>query len=97
LLNYWRGRSVRLLCLDEPAADLNAQETDGLNELLYSIRAEKEVALLFIEHHMSVVMRISGHVIVLNYGRTIADDTPEEVRNDPRVVAAYLGHEEVDL
>ena len=80
-----------LLCLDEPAAGLNARETDGLNELLYSIRAEKNIALLLIEHDMSVVMRISDHVVVLDYGKTIADGTPQEIRNDPRVVAAYLG------
>jgi branched-chain amino acid transport system ATP-binding protein len=80
-----------LLCLDEPAAGLNARETDGLNELLYSIRAEEGISILLIEHDMSVVMRISDHVVVLDYGKKIADGTAEEARNDPRVIAAYLG------
>jgi branched-chain amino acid transport system ATP-binding protein len=80
-----------LLCLDEPAAGLNARETEALNELLRSIRTDDKIALLLIEHDMSVVMRISDHVIVLDYGKTIADGAAEEVRNDPRVVAAYLG------
>ena len=80
-----------LLCLDEPAAGLNARETDGLNELLYSIRSQEGIALLLIEHDMSVVMRISDHVVVLDYGKKIADGTTEEARNDPRVIAAYLG------
>jgi len=80
-----------LLCLDEPAAGLNARETDGLNELLYSIRAEEGISILLIEHDMSVVMRISDHVVVLDYGKKIADGTTEEARNDPRVIAAYLG------
>ncbi len=86
-----------LLCLDEPAAGLNARETDGLNELLYSIRAQEGIALLLIEHDMSVVMRISDHVVVLDYGKKIADGTTEEARNDPRVIAAYLGVPDEDL
>ena len=80
-----------LLCLDEPAAGLNARESDALNELLFSIRAEDGVALLLIEHDMSVVMRISDHLVVLDYGKKIADGTSEAVRNNPQVIAAYLG------
>ena len=80
-----------LLCLDEPAAGLNARESEALNELLFSIRKEEGIALLLIEHDMSVVMRISDHLVVLDYGKKIADGTTEEARNDPRVIAAYLG------
>jgi branched-chain amino acid transport system ATP-binding protein len=86
-----------LLCLDEPAAGLNARESDGLNELLYSIRARDSIAILLIEHDMSVVMRISDHVVVLDYGKKIADGTTEEARNDPRVIAAYLGVPDEEL
>ncbi len=80
-----------LLCLDEPAAGLNPRESLELNTLLRAIRTDEGTSVLLIEHDMSVVMEISDHVVVLDYGTKISDGTPTEVKSDPKVVAAYLG------
>ncbi len=85
-----------LLCLDEPAAGLNPRESSELNALLKDIRREHGTSILLIEHDMSVVMEISDHVVVLDYGAKISDGSAEEVKTDPKVIAAYLGVAEED-
>jgi branched-chain amino acid transport system ATP-binding protein len=86
----------KVLCLDEPAAGFNPAEKEDLMDLIRTIRADGYTVLL-IEHDMKLVMGVTDRIVVLEFGRKLADDTPEVIRNDPRVIAAYLGEPEDDV
>lgn len=81
----------KLLLLDEPAAGMNPQETDELGEFIKRIRSEFDLTVFIIEHHMNLVMKISDRIYVIEFGKQIAEGVPEEIRNDPTVIEAYLG------
>ncbi len=84
-----------LLLLDEPAAGMNPQETKELDDLIIWIRDNEKIAILLIEHDMKLVMSLSDRIYVVDYGKKIAEGTPEEIKNNPAVIKAYLG-EEID-
>jgi branched-chain amino acid transport system ATP-binding protein len=86
----------KVLCLDEPAAGFNPAEKEELMDLIRTIRADGYTVLL-IEHDMKLVMGVTDRIVVLEFGRKLADDVPQEIRNDPRVIAAYLGEPEDDV
>jgi branched-chain amino acid transport system ATP-binding protein len=83
----------QLLLLDEPAAGMNPAESDALHQLILDLRARFQLTVLLVEHDMRLVMNLCERIIVLNYGKIIAEGKPEAVRTDPQVIAAYLGED----
>ena len=81
----------KLLMLDEPAAGLNPRETDDLKELISELRDQHQITVLLIEHDMKLVMSISDRIVVINQGRPLAAGTPDEIKQNPDVIKAYLG------
>lgn len=84
----------KVLCLDEPAAGMNPSEVDDLVGMIQKIRQAHDVTILLIEHHMSMVMAIADCIKVIEFGITIAEGKPDEIKNDPKVIEAYIGKEE---
>jgi branched-chain amino acid transport system ATP-binding protein len=91
------GTQPKILLLDEPAAGMNPSESDTLNELIFNIRQRFDLAIILVEHDMRLVMNLCSRIVVLNYGKTIASGSPEAVRGDPQVIAAYLGEATTSL
>ncbi len=86
-----------IICLDEPAAGLNPQETEALSRMIRVLRDEHDITVVLIEHDMGMVMSISDHIVVLDHGTVIAEGAPQDIRNNPTVIAAYLGADEEEL
>ncbi|MFK3909055.1 ATP-binding cassette domain-containing protein [Pseudomonas monteilii] len=86
-----------IICLDEPAAGLNPQETEALSRMIRVLRDEHDITVVLIEHDMGMVMSISDHIVVLDHGNVIAEGAPQDIRNNPTVIAAYLGADEEEL